>query len=88
MKQVPLCFVLMTCQKKIDYSIIRTIIGLLSTEPAVEEIIVNFERVVWATLGWCIPTDTVRVSLDTSKQFIGVNVLVSLLGTSKQVFGE
>ena len=66
MKQVPLCFVLMTRQKKIDYSVIRTIIGLLSTEPAVEEIIVDFERVVWATFGWCIPTDTVLVSMDTS----------------------
>ena len=42
--------------KKIEYSVIfRTIIGLLSTEPAVKKIIVDFERAVWPAFGRCFP---------------------------------
>ena len=56
LKQVPLCFVLMSRRKKTDYeAVFNTILGLMNTAPDVEEIVVDFEKAVWTALGHCMP---------------------------------
>ncbi len=54
MKQVPLCFVLMSRRKKNDYvAVIRKITDLTST--SVCEVALDFERALWSAVRVCIP---------------------------------
>lgn len=56
MKQVPLCYILMSRRKKVDYkAVLDAVIALLPTRPVVEEIILDFERAVWAAIRICLP---------------------------------
>ena len=61
MKQVPLCFALMSRRKKHDYvAVINAIIACMPHTPVVEEIIVDFEKAVWGALRMCLPVVSVR----------------------------
>ena len=61
MKQVPLCFALMSRKKKHDYvAVINAIIACMPHTPVVEEIIVDFEKAVWGALRMCLPVVSVR----------------------------
>ena len=55
MKQVPLCFVLMSRKKKKDYvAVIRKITELMSSASACE-VVLDFERALWSAVRVCIP---------------------------------
>lgn len=56
MKQVPVCFVLMSRRKKTDYkAVLEAILDVLPEAPAVEEAVLDFERAIWAALGTVLP---------------------------------
>lgn len=56
MKQVPLCYVLMSQRKKVDYkAVFEAILQRIPTPPVVEEVVLDFERAVWAALRICLP---------------------------------
>ena len=60
-KQVPLCFILMTRRKKKDYEVVfDAILRLLPSEPAVTEVVVDFERAVWSALHKSLPAISVH----------------------------
>jgi hypothetical protein len=56
MKQVPLCFVLMSRRKKTDYrAVIQAVLSHLPSEPAVRECVLDFERSMWSGLQATLP---------------------------------
>ena len=61
MKQVPLCFVIMSQRKTGDYeAVLRTIIQHLPTEPSVREVMVDFERAAWRAFERVLPDVDIR----------------------------
>lgn len=56
LKQVPVCFVVMSRRKKTDYKFVfQAILNLLPSRPNVEEVVLDFERAVWNVLRSCLP---------------------------------
>lgn len=56
LKQVPVCFVLMSRRKKKDYKVVlQAILNLLPSRANVEEIVLDFERAVWNVLRKLLP---------------------------------
>ena len=61
MKQVPLCFVVMSRRQTSDYEeVLDAILDLLPREPLVEEIVVDFEKAIWAAFSTTMPDLRVR----------------------------
>lgn len=61
LKQVPLCYVMMSRRKKTDYRVVfRAIINLLPTVPKVEEIVLDFEKAVWNVIRQLLPNVTIQ----------------------------
>ena len=55
-KQFPLLFVLMSRRRKRDYTaVFNALVELLPEAPAVEEVVVDFERAVWSALKYVLP---------------------------------
>ena len=61
MKQVPLCFIIMSRRRKRDYkAVLDAVVELLPSEPAVEEVITDFETAVWSALRASLPNATIH----------------------------
>ena len=59
MKQVPLCFVLMSRRKKKDYvAVLRKITELTPT--SVCEVVVDFEKALWSAVRVCLPEASIH----------------------------
>lgn len=59
MKQVPLCFVLMSRKKKKDYeAVIRKITELTSASAC--EVVVDFEKALWSAVRVCLPEASIH----------------------------
>lgn len=55
-KQVPLCFVVMSRRKAVDYkAVIQGIIRLMPAAPEVCQVVLDFEKAVWAVFRSLLP---------------------------------
>ena len=56
MKQVPLCFVLMSSRRQNDYeAVIRAVVDALLTPPAIQRVVMDFEAAEWLAFRACFP---------------------------------
>ena len=61
LKQVPLCFVVMSRRRKQDYkAVFDAVLELLPAEPSVEEVVLDFEKAVWSAIHKCLPDVSVH----------------------------
>ena len=57
MKQVPLCFIIMSRRQRSDYkAVLEAILNLLPSKPVVKEVILDFERAMWGAFRRVLPT--------------------------------
>ena len=61
MKQVPLCFILMSRRQQSDYKVVfEALLRLLPAAPLVQEVMVDFEMAVWNAIRDCMPDVSVH----------------------------